>query len=201
LIRAGAIEARKDFDAVYIFDRADLERLAAGTGKATPTSPPVPPSAPALAGRTPAAEPDDAHDGAGAVDEAQPEPAVDGVDGNLAAAAFELFATGRGPREVVVALRQPPAAIRKLWAAWCEMGGDMAIPADTRRQIEALVGTISSPAALLSTIQRLVVAYRERAQFAYRCSNCGRVVLAQPGREWAAVRPDVEREWSCCPAT
>ncbi len=55
--------------------------------------------------------------------------------GEIAARAFELFEHGKGLRDVVIILRQPPEAVRELYRQYA-LSGDLIVPAEIRQQIE-----------------------------------------------------------------
>ena len=108
--------------------------------------------------------------------------------GELAAQAFELFAAGKGPREAVVMLRQPPAVVVSLYTTWVAMDGGFVV---YRANAEAISRWAGFAVVRVEDLVRLLAALfadrDELRRFSYPCTVCKGPVQATSGAEWKAI--------------
>src|SRR3989337_378894 len=76
-------------------------------------------------------------------------------EGEVAAAAFELFAAGKGPRDVAVALKMAPALAGRLFEEWVDLGEDRVIRGAVWARLQALLGAQLAPETLAGTVLAL----------------------------------------------
>jgi hypothetical protein len=117
-------------------------------------------------------------------------------DGDTTAAAFELFAQGVEPTDVVVRLKLPAAAVESLRARWAALRGGYHVPADVAREISAVRGVwIADAAALLENLRETLPTRCEKChaeigngrntwEAAY-CGGCANLLSAEHAREAA----------------
>jgi hypothetical protein len=86
-------------------------------------------------------------------------------EGELAARAFELFATGSTPRQAVMELRQPPDVIRKLFdefVAFATSEGAVLLPWYVVREMLEVAGLPTDRASDARTLLQIIRAMRDR---------------------------------------
>jgi hypothetical protein len=113
-------------------------------------------------------------------------------DGELAARAFELFATGNTPREVVVELRQSPEIVRKLYddfVAFCAAEGAVLLPWHMVRELLDLGGLPTDRASNPQTLLVVIRAMRDRIHELTAASKDASEELANLKRAGGARSP------------
>ncbi len=103
-------------------------------------------------------------------------------EGELAARAFELFATGHTPRQAVMELRQPPEVIRKLFdefLAFSTAEGAVLLPWYMVREILELAGLPTDRATDARTLFQIIRATRERLRAAVLARDEAREALSK----------------------
>ena len=103
-------------------------------------------------------------------------------EGELAARAFELFATGNSPRAVVMELRQPPDVIRKLFddfLAFSAAEGAITFPWHMVREILDLAGLPTDRASNAQTIIQVIRTMRDRIRELNRARSEAREALSK----------------------
>lgn len=108
--------------------------------------------------------------------------------GELAARAFELFASGLGPRDVVTAERVTPDVAAELHVRWVELGRNVVIDGARAERLAAALGLRELN---VEQLERAVGALPRVAQ-ALRapCNSCGREAFVGQARYYGP-------EWQC----
>jgi hypothetical protein len=103
-------------------------------------------------------------------------------EGELAARAFELFATGNSPRRAVIELRQSPEVIRKLFdefVAFATAEGAVLFPWYMVREILELAGMPTDRASNAQTVFQIIRAMRDRIRELVRARDEAREALSK----------------------
>ena len=104
--------------------------------------------------------------------------ATGATEGLTASRAFELFAKGLGPVQVVIKLKQPPEVVKDLYDRFVEMTGAWLIPKkDKERLVDEVtnltVYSAGSEEELVGTIHELVDDHRRLMTHTFPCNVCG----------------------------
>ncbi len=108
--------------------------------------------------------------------------------GELAARAFELFASGLGPRDVVTAERVTPDVAAELHVRWVQLGRNVVIDGARAERLAAALGLRELD---VEQLERVVSALPRVARALYApCSSCGTEQVVGQARYYS---PD----WVC----
>ncbi|MFW5920887.1 MAG: hypothetical protein ACOCUS_03525 [Polyangiales bacterium] len=108
------------------------------------------------------------------------------ADGELAAAAFALFADGKHPTEVVIQLREPPRRVALLHEQWTRMMDGVVLGPEVFSKLSRRLGRPVSRDDLGDVLCDLLDDHDKLERFTYPCCVCGEPIQAGP-REWDVV--------------